>query len=224
MVAPVIAGAAFAGARALAANAGRALLAEGATRFAGQALAQMGRNRMADAARRTAMRAAALERLPQPSTFDLIKGSLLPKGVGEAAMRFGPEVLSMGVMTAATGDPLVGLETSLYSLGGGFGGGALGGLAGAMTRGARRGDALRSHVGGAVTIGDFAGSLTGSLLPSQRMKTLEEQALQDQQLELAQRDDRVRQQTLQALQSPYASSPYSTSPFAVSRYDASLYG
>jgi len=208
----------------VAGRAGTRALADGAEaavgRFAGDKLAVMGRQRALDFAEQAARRTNALNRLPQPSTLELIKDSLLPKSVAEAAMRFGPEVLSMGVMTAATGSPMVGLETSLYSLGGGLLGGSLGGGIGALTRGARRGNALRSHVGGAVTIGDFAGSLTGNFMPSQAMKGLEEESLRQQELQLAQRDDQVRRQTLQGLQqvSPYAASPYSTSPYAASLY------
>lgn len=211
----------------IAAGVGRTVLGEGAEaaagaasrRFAGTALSNLAERRAA------AMASGRLAGMGQaPSALTRVVKAVVPDSPLAWATELGMEAAGAGLTYAMLpeGSPRLQAagEQFLYGAGGSFLGRGLGG-----TLAQSRVAGLRPRAAQAVTdqwsgMGGMVGGFATAPLPLQSLKGWEQQQIEQQQLELAQRDDQVRRQTLQGLQqvSPYAASPYSTSPYAASLY------
>lgn len=214
-VAPLLIGAGRLGASLAAEKAIETVAAPVVRRFAGDAMAKMAAKRAADVAAQQGRLAFARNALAGPDIGALgrIKRALMPSGFGEAAMRFGPEVLGMAAVGMSTGSPAAALESTLYSLGGSALGGTLGGGLAELTRGGRMGKRALDHTRQFATVGDMAGGMAGNFMPLQSLNSLQDEQMALQQQQLQERDDQVRRQTLAQLQGPYSVNPYATNPY-----------
>lgn len=207
-------------ARALAPAAMRTVGSAGARRFAGQALADLTRRRGAAMASGRLRGAAG-----DIGGMQRVLNAVVPSTPMGWLTELGMEGVGAGITYAMLPEDAPRGMAALEQLGYGVGGSFLGrGVGGALAQSRVAG--LRPRAAQELTnqwsgIGGMAGVATG-LLDLQSLKGWRDGLQQQQELQLAQRDDEVRRQTLQGLQDPYAPDPRTTGLDA--EYMKLLYG